>query len=349
MPMRKRVALALQGGGSHGAFTWGVLDRLLEDDQIEIEGISGASAGAMNAVMLAYGFAIGGAEGARQALEDFWETVARTAPFALLPGTAPSATNHGLGTGTSPALNTLLFLGRFFSPAQLNPFDLNPLRTILLSQIDFERLRRESKIKLFIAATDVASGRLRLFRNVDLTLKALLASACLPTLHHPIEIDGKAYWDGALAANPPLYPLVHKCDAHDVVAVLLQPWRQSEAPIGADEIGQRLTEIGFVSTFLSQFHGLMLAKEEAEREAYSSSRFEQRLRRLNIHIIDDQELMSRLSAGSKLNTHPAFIRALRDSGRKHAQLWLERKFPRVGARSSRHVRFLPDHPTMFPA
>lgn len=347
---KKSVTVALQGGGSHGAFTWGVLDRLLEEDWIEIEGISGASAGAMNAVALAYGFAIGGREGARQVLRNFWETVARTAPFAYMPDGTAALASDGLKTGHFAGLDTLLLLSRFFSPAQLNPFDLNPLRTILLSQIDFERLRSVSRIKLFIAATEVASGRLRLFSNADLTIDALLASACVPTLHHPIEIDGKAYWDGGLAANPPLYSLVQRCEAHDVIVVLLHPWRQSGAPTAADEIGQRLMEIGFASTFLSQLHGLTIAKQEAEREPHAFGRLEQKLRQLNLHIIDDEELMSRLSAGSKLNTHPSFIRSLRDSGRKQAEVWIKKNFPRTGAQSprssaSRLLRFLPELPT----
>jgi len=344
---KKVVTLALQGGGSHGAFTWGVLDRLLEDPQVEIEGISGASAGAMNAVVLAHGFATGGREGAREALATFWETVARTAPFAQMPASGPS---DAVQAGLSPAFDALLFLGRFFSPTQLNPFDLNPLRTIVASQVDFEQLRSASAIKLFIAATEVASGRLKLFRNADLSLDALLASACVPTLHRPIEIAGKAYWDGALAANPPVYSLVHKCNAHDVIAVLLHPWRGAGAPSGADEIGHRLMEIGFASTFLSQLHGLTLAKQEADSEPEARGRLERKLRKLTLHLIEDEALMRRLSTGSKLNTHPAFLRGLRDSGRAQASQWLERNSPKASGRSPRSLaRYLPDHPTMFSA
>ena len=256
--MQKKVmTLALQGGGSHGAFTWGVLDRLLEDERIEIEGISGASAGAMNAVALAYGFTVGGREGARQALKDFWESVAAKAPFAYTPEEQlPTLVADGSQTGSSPALKAFVSLARFFSPYQLNPLDVDPLRDIVVSQIDFERLGAESKIKLFIAATEVSTGRLRLFRNRELTLDALLASACLPTLHQPIEIDGEAYWDGGLAANPPLFSLVHECAARDVMVVLLHPSRRPDTPTTADEIWQRLTEISFGSTcFIVDFSG----------------------------------------------------------------------------------------------
>ena len=192
----KVVSLALQGGGSHGAFTWGVLDRLLEEERIDIEAISGASAGAMNAVVLAYGLTIGGREGARQALTDFWATVSSKVPFHFMPEDA--------------AFNTALILARYFSPYQLNPFNVNALRSILASQLDFERLRAECKINLFIATTQISTGTLRLFSNKQVSLDVLLASACLPGLNHAVQIDGEAYWDGGLTANPPMFPLLYQ-------------------------------------------------------------------------------------------------------------------------------------------
>ena len=186
---RRRVTLALQGGGSHGAFTWGVLDRLLEDERIEIEGISGASAGAINAAVLAHGLTVGGRAGAREALEAFWNSVAQRMPFGLSAARDP-VTGALAPHGPDPATKTMLFLSRFFSPYQLNPLNLNPLRDILAAQLDFERIRTQCPIKLFVAATRVATGRLRLFSREELTLEALLASACIPSLSHPVEIDG---------------------------------------------------------------------------------------------------------------------------------------------------------------
>jgi len=333
--MRNRtVTLALQGGGSHGAFTWGVLDRLLEDERIAIEGISGASAGAMNAVALAHGFAAGGREGARQALADFWDSVAGKAPFAQLPEDLPTLVADGSPARESPALKALVSLGRFFSPYQLNPFDINPLRSIVASRIDFERLRAESRIKLFIAATEVDTGRLRIFRNRELSLDALLASACIPTLHKAIEIEGHAYWDGGLSANPPLFPLIHQCAARDVMVVLLHPSRRPDVPTTADGIWQRLTEISFASTFFTELHGIALAKREAERGPFAVGRLERKLRSLNLHLIENEELMAQLSAHSRLNVHPSFIHALRDHGRSRAEQWLRRKFQFIGERSS---------------
>jgi NTE family protein len=331
---KKTVTLALQGGGSHGAFTWGVLDRLLEDERIDIEGISGASAGAMNAVVLAHGMTTGGRDGARQALRDFWEAVASSAPFSNVPDNLAAPANLAAQSDLPPAFKPLLALLRFFSPYQLNPFDINPLRDILAKQVDFERLRAECDIRLFIATTQVSTGTLRLFRTKQLSIEVLLASACLPLLHRAVEIDGEAYWDGGLTANPPLFPLVHKCVARDIVVVLLHPQPHDHVPRSADDIWHRLTEMGFSSTFFTELQGLMLAQREAKRGWFSFGRLERRLRQLNMHVVESQELMSQLGRHSKLNAHPAFIHGLHDEGRRRAEAWLERNFRQLGVRSS---------------
>ena len=328
------MTLGLQGGGSHGAFTWGVLDRLLQEDRIEIEGISGASAGAMNAVAFAHGFTGGGREGARQALNDFWAAVASKAPFHKLLEDSSPLSGQGLQANTSQALKAFLFLTRFFSPYQLNPFDVNPLRDILLNQIDFARLRKECRIELFIAATRVSSGTLKLFRTEELTVDALLASACLPTLHHSIEIDGVSYWDGGLSSNPPVLPLVHRCSANDVILVLLHPSPSIRTPRTAEKISARLSEISFSAAFSTELQGLMQAKQEAEQGFFSFGRFERRLRRLNMHSIESPEFMSQLSSLSKANREFSFLKALRDEGRNRTEIWLEKNFELLGVRST---------------
>jgi len=328
----KDVTLGLQGGGSHGAFTWGVLERLLEEERITIKGISGVSAGAMNAVVFAHGFTVGGREGARQALKDFWDAIATEAPFHSTLVDAPPRLGQGLSASATPALKALLFLTRFFSPYQLNPFDVNPLRDILLSQLDFGVLRTSCRIELFIAATRVSTGTLRLFRTKELTVDALLASSCLPSLHHSIEIDGESYWDGGLTANPPVLPLLHQCSADDVILVLLHPAPSPHTPRTAEEISERLSEIGFGATLSTELEGLMLAKREAGRGLFSIGRFERRLRRLHLHLIDSPEFMSQLSSLSKANRESTFIKALHDEGRNRAELWLEKNFDLVGKR-----------------
>lgn len=331
---KKSVTLALQGGGSHGAFTWGVLDRLLEDERINIEAISGASAGAVNAVVLAHGYVSGGRDGARAALHDFWERVSTKAPFSFLPEDSNAAIDIGKGNDAPMAIKMFLSLSRLLSPYQLNPFDINPLRDILAEQVDFERLRADGRIKLFVAATQVSSGTLKIFRNKHLTLDALLASACLPAVHRAVEIEGEGYWDGGFTANPPIFPLVHQCRARDIMVVLLHGNPRPGVPATADEIFARLTEIGFSAALFTELQGIALAKREAQRSWYAFGRLERRLRNLNVHLVDSREFMSRLNGLSKLNTQAPFINALHIEGRKQAEQWLQENFKHLGVRSS---------------
>jgi len=323
------VNLALQGGGSHGAFTWGVLDRLLEDERIEFEGISGTSSGAMNAVVLADGFVKGGRDGARQALTRFWESVASHAPANQL-----QPQGAGIDGGLSPIVKALVALSRDFSPYQLNPFDLNPLRRIVTEQIDFQRLRAESELQLFVAATQVSTGKLRLFRTDELSVDALLASACLPSLHHAIEIDGEAYWDGGYSANPAVFPLFYECESPDVIVVLLHPLKRTQTPHTAEDIQSRVSELGFNSTFLREMRMIAQAIEQSEQALFPWGRLERRLRQMNFHLIEAEALVSQLAIDSKLNAHLPFITMLHDLGRAQANLWLENDFSSIGNQSS---------------
>ncbi|MFN2645370.1 MAG: patatin-like phospholipase family protein [Burkholderiales bacterium] len=318
--MRKLMSLALQGGGSHGAFTAGVLDRLLEDERILFDGITGASAGAINAVLVAQGLVEGGSAGARAALQEFW---------------------HTLGQSPSAPVETLVALTRFLAPQQLNPLNLNPLRKLLSERVDFERLRRASPVRLFVSATDVASGMPRIFGTRELSLDVVLASACLPSLNQAVQIEGVAYWDGGLTANPPVRPLIYQCDAADVLVVLLQP-QHAAIPTTADRIWARVNEIGFSSTLHCEIQGLALAKQAAEQRAFAVGRLERRLRRLNLHAIGPTEPMSTMDGMSRLKTDAAFLRLLVREGRFQAEAWLEAHFPSVGVRSTmpfgRHLR-----------
>jgi NTE family protein len=332
--IRKALTLALQGGGSHGAFTWGVLDRLLEDERVDIEGISGASAGAVNAVVLAHGYTAGGRDGARAALHCFWHAVAHRATYGNLPAHPLTATMSAATGEVPPMLSAYLGLSRYLSPQHLNPLDRNPLREVLAEQIDFERLRAECRLKLYVAATRVSTGTLKLFETQALSLEAVLASACLPFFNKAVEIDGIAYWDGGLTANPPLLPLIHHCSAHDLVAVLLQPQERAEAPVRADEIRERFTEIGLGASFYAEMQRIELAKDEASRSALPLGRLDRRFRQLNVHVIDAPALSNALSVQSKLNAHPAFVARLHQEGREAADLWLQDNFEAIGWRSS---------------
>jgi NTE family protein len=324
---RRKIALALQGGGSHGAYTWGVLDRLLEEDDIEIEGISGASAGAMNAVVLADGYTAGGRDGARAALDNFWSTVSE------------KLGHNGIAAASAvplpdPTARAYLFLTRFFSPYQLNPLNINPLREIVSRHVDFERLRSHCSLKVFISATRVGTGELKIFSREELSADALLASACIPSLHHSVEIDGVAYWDGGLTANPPLSVLLYKCSARDLLIVVLNPHGTEAVPSTAEAINERLTQITFSSTLSAELQAIALAKAEAEGAPLAFGRLDRKLRGLNLHVIDSGEYMARFAPATKFNTDSGFITALRDEGRARADAWLEKHCGSLGERST---------------
>lgn len=320
-PPTSPLNLALQGGGAHGAFTWGVLDCLLEDGGFAFDGVSGTSAGAMNAVCLAQGLLSGGRDGARAALARFWGAVAQSALFK--PG--------GDSGSMAPAMRLMLQWTDHLSPEQLNPLDLNPLRDILDNQIDFGWLRQHSPVKLFIAATHANSGKLRIFHNAELSVDALLASACLPTLHRAVMIDGEPYWDGGYSANPAVFPLFYECTAPDILLVLLTPLRYGATPGSASEIKLRQRELAFNATFLREmrmFAHLREQVDQARRPRWlakwlPANRFEQRVRRIRFHAITAEGLVGELPAESKLAVNLPFFERLRDSGREHARAWLD--------------------------
>ena len=325
----RSLNLALQGGGAHGAFTWGVLDALLEDSAFEFEGVSGTSAGAMNALCLAHGLMTGGRDGARETLARFWTSVAASSPFASSGET---------GTGMNQALQLMLLWTNHLSPEQLNPFDLNPLRDILSEQFDFARLRRESLVKLFIAATHANSGKLRLFRNHELSVDTLLASACLPTIHRTIVIDGEPYWDGGYSANPAVFPLFYECTAADILLVLLTPLHYSETPESAQDIRVRLRELAFNSTFLREMRMFAHLREQVGNSWLPDwlpiNGFVKRMSRLRFHAISADALLGALPAESKLSVNLEFFEALRDDGRAHAEAWLANRGEAVGQRAT---------------
>lgn len=337
MLFRKRtprsINLALQGGGAHGAFTWGVLDALLENSDLAFEGVSGTSAGAMNAVVLAHGLMQGGRDGARAALEKFWLAVAHSSPIDL---TVP--TQHGESVGLAPALKIMLQWAQFFSPGQLNPFDFNPLRGILVEQIDFAALRQHCPVQLFIAATHANSGKLRLFRNHELSADALLASACLPTMHRPIIIDGEPYWDGGYSANPAVFPLFYECRSTDILLVLLTPIEYKTTPNSAVEIKTRALEIGFNAAFLREMRSFALIRAHLGRSWLASlGGLEHRAARMNFHLIEAEDFLGSLASDTKLAANPRFFEQLREQGRQRTDNWLEQHLAQVGKSSSANL------------
>jgi NTE family protein len=327
-----RLNLALQGGGAHGAFTWGVLDALLERPDIEFDGVSGTSAGAINAVLLAQGLMTGGREGARRALAEFWLALADAAPAGLtqeLP--------EGRGAALAPLSRLMLLWTQHLAPEQFNPLDLNPLRELLAARIDFARLRRESPLRLFIAATQANSGQLRLFRNAELSLEALLASACLPGLHRAVEIAGEPHWDGAYAANPAVFPLFFECEAHDILLVLLTPLRFHAPPQGAAGIRERGLEIAFSAAFLREMRMFALLREQLPPPrwlGFSASALERRIRRGCFHLVEAGDVLGALPGDSKLAASRRFFEHLHALGRARAQAWLAAHRTALGRHST---------------
>ena len=273
----KCVNLALQGGSAHGAFTWGVLDRLLEEPRIEAEGVSATSAGAMNAAVMAHGLTTGGRKGAREALEEFWHGVARVSvPFA--------------------ALQLFEVMSRFLSPYQLNPFNYNPLRQLIRQVIDFEQLRRRSAIKLFLSATNVRTGKIKVFTDKEITADCVLASACLPFLYQAVEIDGEHYWDGGYMGNPALFPLIYSCHSRDILIVHVNPVERPGKPTSAHEIANRVNEISFNSSLMRELRAVAFVTKLIDDGKLSQGD----AKRMLIHSVCADDVMRGLGATSKL-------------------------------------------------
>jgi NTE family protein len=322
------VDLALQGGGSHGAFTWGVLDRLLEESHLHIAAISGTSAGAMNAAVLADGWTQGGAEGARAALDQYWQRISQAATFSPLRRSFLDRLLGRWTLDTSPAYVAMDLVSRVLSPYDFNPLGLNPLRSILDESIDFGRIAR-SPIKLFITATNVRTGRGRIFRNAEITADVLLASACLPTMFRAVEIDGEAYWDGGFAGNPTITPLVQESDAHDTILVQINPRERPNTPRSASEILNRLNEISFNSPLMKELRMIALLRQVADPGSGEGARWAQ----MRTHRIMT-DLLSQFGASSKLNAEWDFLAMLRKEGRRAAAEFLDANADDLGKRST---------------
>lgn len=330
MPDRQTVLadLGLQGGGAHGAFTWGVLDRLLEEPWLTYDGISGTSAGAMNAAVMIDGYAAGGADGARAALERFWRAVSDAARFSPIRR-GPLEVLTGTWTlDYSPMFVAMDMASRLTSPYDFNPFVTNPLEQILRDHIDFDRLR-DAPIKLFVTATNVRTGRGRVFRNADVTPDVLLASACLPTLFRAIEIDGDAYWDGGYSGNPSIAPLIRECTSHDTIIVQINPIERPGTPRTATEIHNRLNEIAFNSVLIKEFRAAALLRQVADPGTGEG----QLLAQMRLHRIAS-DIMLDLGYSSKLLAEWDFFVMLKNAGRDAASQFLEQHGADLGVRST---------------
>jgi NTE family protein len=322
------VDLALQGGGAHGAFTWGVLDRLLEEKRLRIDGISGTSAGAMNAAALVDGYMAGGADGARKALESFWAAVSRSARFSPFQRGPLDVLLGRWSLDHSPMFVAMDMMSRLFSPYDLNPNGDNPLHKVLVETIDFKRLS-QSPIKLFVTATNVHTGRGRVFRNGEITPDALLASACLPTFFKAVEIDGEHYWDGGYAGNPTITPLVRECKSRDTILVQINPVDRAGYPRSARDILNRLNEVSFNAVLLKELRMIALLRQVAEPGDSEGAQWAG----MRIHRVSSEAMVD-LGYSSKLNAEWEFLTMLRDEGRRSAEAFLSAHAANIGRRSS---------------
>ncbi|MEM8624611.1 MAG: patatin-like phospholipase family protein [Pseudomonadota bacterium] len=330
----KGVNLALQGGGAHGAFTWGVLDRLFEDDRIWIDAISGTSAGAMNAVVAANGMYDNGAIGARERLHAFWRAVSEAARLSPMRRSTLAHLTGSWSLDGSPSYLWMNMLQRMASPYDLNPFGIDPLRSIVKRMIDFEKVRRCSDIGIFISATNVETGRVRVFKRDEISLETTMASACLPHLFKTVEIEGKLYWDGGYMGNPPLFPFFHGSPSSDIMIVQINPILREGTPKSAAEIQNRINEI----TFNSALQHELRAIDFVRRLLDAGQLDEKRYRRMHLHIVHARKQLRQLDASSKLNAEWPFLEHLRDVGRETATQWLERHFDDLGQHSSVDIR-----------
>ncbi|MEM1397215.1 MAG: patatin-like phospholipase family protein [Pseudomonadota bacterium] len=337
------INLALQGGGAHGAVTWGVIDRLLEEESLAIEAISGASAGAVNAAALAYGLHLDGAHGAKKKLEELWRRISEAgAIFSPVQyNRAEAFVPPGLSLDYSPAYQWFEFVTRTFSPYQFNPFDINPLKDILQECIDFDALACCTATQLFLSATNVRTGKVHVFETREASLDVVLASACLPFVFKAVEINGEHYWDGGYMGNPVLFPFFYQAESRDVVIVHVNPIEREEVPKTAPDIMNRINEISFNSSLLRELRAVHFVQRLLDQN-WLKDEYRDRLKNIRIHSIRSDNALQDLSVASKFATDWKFLTRLRDEGRGIAEGWLDENCDKVGAMSSVDLRAMFD-------
>ncbi len=330
---KKIINLALQGGGAHGALTWGIIDRLLEEERLNFDSISATSAGAMNAAVLAYGLASGGKEGARNALYLFWQKICETG--YLYNPIKWSFVEEFLGIKLDQFTSYMFFdlVTKLFSPYEFNPLNYNPLKEVLRQIVDFEIIRTSKKIKLFVSATNVQTGKIAIFDNQKISLDAVLASACLPFMFQAIEIDGQYYWDGGYMGNPAIFPLIYNSDCRDILLLHINPIYREQIPKTATEILNRMNEISFNSTLMREMRAIAFVTKLIDKQ-WIKKEYQNNLKRLYIHAIRADVTMKSYSVASKFNSNWSFIESLYDEGRKQGEEWLKKYFKDLGKKST---------------
>jgi NTE family protein len=324
----KTVNLALQGGGSHGAFTWGVLDRLLEDDRLAYDGVTATSAGGVNAAVLADGLAAGGREGAREALRKFWKKLSEVASSSFVAPSLFDQINPNFGLDHTPNFLFIDALSRMLSPYQLNPFDMNPLKDLLNAEINFERVRTQKVIKIFLSATNVRTGKVRVFPREEIDADHVLASACLPFMMKAPIIDGDAYWDGGFMGNPAIFPVIYGCTSPDVLMVHLTPTERPELPTNSRAIINRMQEISFNSSLMREMRAIAFVTQLIDEGKMAGGK------RMYMHLIEAEDVIRELAGSSKMNGTWKFLTHLFDLGRARCDTWLNENFNSIGNKTT---------------
>jgi NTE family protein len=337
-PTTKRINLALQGGGAHGAFTCGVLEYLLGDDRIAIEGVSGCSSGAVNAVMLADGLARGGAAEAQKRLIDFWRAVSSTGDLPPLQRAVVERLLSFTPLENSPFQAWFDTISRYFSPYDFNPLNINPLKDLIDRFVDFAALRAFPDLQVFISATNVQTGRVRIFPRDKITADAVMASACLPELFRAVEIDGVPYWDGGYLGNPVIFPFFGTTQTEDVLVVQINPLVRKKTPTSASDIVNRLNEITFNAPLLAEYRAIEFVARLIDQDRLPRGTGPGQYRRINIHRVVLDSSGTQLDASSKLTTYYDFFEMLRISGKRAARRFLDERFDDIGVRSTVDLR-----------
>jgi NTE family protein len=331
----KRVAIAMQGGGSHGAFSWGVMDRLLEDGRFEIEGLTGTSAGGMNAAAVVQGMMKGGNQGAREEMREFWKAISDSGKNSMLNNRGPI--DKMLGKYTmyhSPGYIMFDYLSRIFSPYELNPMQVDPLKDVIMKSFDFDALRQYKGMKLFLCATHVYTGKLRIFSLDELRPECLLATACLPTIHNAVMVDGEYYWDGGFIGNPVFFPLIYDCETPDIIMIQLNPTVREKLPKTTREISDRLNEVTNNASVVREMRAISFISDLIDDGVIPKDK----MKRVFMHVIEDEEVFMELGWSSKLNTEWEFFTYLFEKGRIAADKWIKTNYDKIGKESTAPIR-----------
>jgi NTE family protein len=331
---KKILAIALQGGGSHGAYTWGVLDALLADERIQVEGFSGTSAGAMNATACAQGIIAGGNEKARETLATYWKKVGELGKNSFLQPFPWNKQNHHYSLSDTPAFHFLQKLTTIFSPYQFNPFNYHPLRSIIEELFDFKLLQEKSHLcKLFLCATHVATGKLKIFKEDELTADAVLASACVPHIFQAVQVNGEFYWDGGFIGNPAIYPLIYGCDTPDILIIQIRRVYDPVIPTTAHEIQNRLGEITQNACLTREMRSIDFISKLIDQGVVPPGK----LKRLHIHILRDDAFWGTIDRASGFCADPEFLDYLFKAGHRAGKNWLAENYDSIGVKTTAHI------------